>query len=235
MGEEDGNALLVTELVDGATLAQLNRDGALSDREIGEIGADLCEALDHAHSRARRPPRHQAAERARHRGRRAAGEADGLRRRPAHRRRRADRARRRRRHPRLHGARAGRGPRRRPRGRRLLAGADALRVLERREPEPPLDPGRDGAGDRRPHAAAAPAAPRPAARADRRRSTPACSPPRSPPVAGGAGRRRSRTRSTASPTSPAAAARPVACASARSPPPRPSGAWLAAGHGVLLP
>ena len=52
MGEEDGNALLVTELVDGSTLAELNRDGTLSDREIGEIGADLCEALGHAHSRA---------------------------------------------------------------------------------------------------------------------------------------------------------------------------------------
>jgi len=52
MGEEDGNALLVTELVEGDTLAELNRDCALSDREIGEIGADLCEALAHAHSRA---------------------------------------------------------------------------------------------------------------------------------------------------------------------------------------
>jgi eukaryotic-like serine/threonine-protein kinase len=51
MGEEDGNALLVSEHVDGRTLAQLSREGALSDREIGEIGADLCEALDHAHSR----------------------------------------------------------------------------------------------------------------------------------------------------------------------------------------
>jgi serine/threonine protein kinase len=51
MGEEDGNALLVTELVAGATLAELSREGALSDREIGEIGADLCEALDHAHCR----------------------------------------------------------------------------------------------------------------------------------------------------------------------------------------
>jgi serine/threonine protein kinase len=51
LGEEDGNALLVTELVDGTTLAGLCHDGALSDREIGEIGADLCEALDHAHSR----------------------------------------------------------------------------------------------------------------------------------------------------------------------------------------
>ncbi len=51
MGEEDGNALLVTELVDSPTLARLSRDGSLGDREIAEIGADLCEALDHAHSR----------------------------------------------------------------------------------------------------------------------------------------------------------------------------------------
>jgi serine/threonine protein kinase len=51
MGEEDGNALLVTELVDGSTLARLTQASELSDREIGEIGADLCEALDHAHSR----------------------------------------------------------------------------------------------------------------------------------------------------------------------------------------
>jgi eukaryotic-like serine/threonine-protein kinase len=51
MGEEDGNALLVTELVEGATLAKLSGEGALSDREIGEIGADMCEALDHAHTR----------------------------------------------------------------------------------------------------------------------------------------------------------------------------------------
>jgi serine/threonine protein kinase len=51
MGEEDGNALLVTELVEGSTLARLSYGGELSDREIGEIGADLCEALDHAHSR----------------------------------------------------------------------------------------------------------------------------------------------------------------------------------------
>lgn len=51
LGEEDGNALLVTELVEGSTLARLAQTGELSDREIGEIGADLCEALDHAHSR----------------------------------------------------------------------------------------------------------------------------------------------------------------------------------------
>jgi serine/threonine-protein kinase len=51
MGEEDGNALLVSELVEGSTMASLSSAGELSDREIGEIGADLCEALDHAHSR----------------------------------------------------------------------------------------------------------------------------------------------------------------------------------------
>jgi serine/threonine protein kinase len=51
LGEEDGNALLVTELVEGSTLARLCHEGELSDREIGELGADLCEALDHAHSR----------------------------------------------------------------------------------------------------------------------------------------------------------------------------------------
>ena len=52
MGEEDGNALLVTELVEGSTLARLAGRGELSDREIGEIAADLGEALDHAHGRA---------------------------------------------------------------------------------------------------------------------------------------------------------------------------------------
>jgi serine/threonine protein kinase len=51
LGEEDGNALLVTELVEGSTLARLAHAGDLSDREIAEVGADLCEALDHAHSR----------------------------------------------------------------------------------------------------------------------------------------------------------------------------------------
>lgn len=51
MGEEEGSALLVTELVEGSTLARLAERGELSDRDVGEIGADLCEALDHAHSR----------------------------------------------------------------------------------------------------------------------------------------------------------------------------------------
>jgi len=50
IGEDGDNAILVTELVDGTTLARRAVDGSMSDREIGEIGADLCEALDHAHS-----------------------------------------------------------------------------------------------------------------------------------------------------------------------------------------
>jgi serine/threonine protein kinase len=52
IGEEDGHALLVSELVEGSTLSRLSREGELSDREIGEIAADLCEALDHAHANA---------------------------------------------------------------------------------------------------------------------------------------------------------------------------------------
>ena len=49
LGETDGRAYLVSELVEGATLDELTRDGALSDRDVAELGADLCEALGHAH------------------------------------------------------------------------------------------------------------------------------------------------------------------------------------------
>ena len=51
LGTEGGRALLVSELVDGATLADLRRCGDLSDREVAEFGADVCEALAHAHDR----------------------------------------------------------------------------------------------------------------------------------------------------------------------------------------
>src|SRR5919198_1977756 len=51
LGSEDGRALLVSELVAGATLAELARIGDLSDREVAEFGADVCEALAHAHER----------------------------------------------------------------------------------------------------------------------------------------------------------------------------------------
>jgi eukaryotic-like serine/threonine-protein kinase len=51
LGSEDDRALLVSELVDGATLAQLSRSGDLTDREVAEFGADVCAALAHAHGR----------------------------------------------------------------------------------------------------------------------------------------------------------------------------------------
>jgi len=48
----DGHrALLVSELIEGATLADLTRSGELCDRDVGELGADVCEALLHAHGR----------------------------------------------------------------------------------------------------------------------------------------------------------------------------------------
>lgn len=51
LGERDGHALLVSEFVEGRTLDQVARDGAVSDRDVAEIGADLCDALEHAHAR----------------------------------------------------------------------------------------------------------------------------------------------------------------------------------------
>ena len=43
--------MLVSELVPGQTLATLEADGMLSDRDVAEITADLCDALAHAHAR----------------------------------------------------------------------------------------------------------------------------------------------------------------------------------------
>jgi hypothetical protein len=51
LGSQDGRALLVSELVEGATLAELAQGGDMSDREVAEFGADVCEALAHAHDR----------------------------------------------------------------------------------------------------------------------------------------------------------------------------------------
>jgi hypothetical protein len=51
LGSDRGRALLVSELVEGATLSELARCGDLSDREVAEFGADVCEALAHAHER----------------------------------------------------------------------------------------------------------------------------------------------------------------------------------------
>jgi hypothetical protein len=51
LGSDEGRALLVSELVDGATLAELAERGDLSDREVAGFGADVCDALAHAHAR----------------------------------------------------------------------------------------------------------------------------------------------------------------------------------------
>src|SRR3954447_10125920 len=50
-GADDENVYLVSELVRGATYARLLEEGALSDRDVVEIGAALCDALGHAHKR----------------------------------------------------------------------------------------------------------------------------------------------------------------------------------------
>ena len=50
LGRRNGHALLVSELVPGTTLGGLLAANTLSDREVAEIGADLCEALAHAHA-----------------------------------------------------------------------------------------------------------------------------------------------------------------------------------------
>jgi eukaryotic-like serine/threonine-protein kinase len=50
-GEDEDAAYLVSELAPGRTLAELERDGSLSDRDVVKIGLALCEALEHAHER----------------------------------------------------------------------------------------------------------------------------------------------------------------------------------------
>ncbi len=49
-GFEQGTTYLVSELVRGGTLAQLLHEGALSDRDVAEIGIALCAGLAHAHA-----------------------------------------------------------------------------------------------------------------------------------------------------------------------------------------
>jgi hypothetical protein len=51
LGHDEHAAYLVSELVEGATLADLGRESAVSDRDVARIGAALCEALEHAHAR----------------------------------------------------------------------------------------------------------------------------------------------------------------------------------------
>jgi hypothetical protein len=50
-GADEEHVYLVSELVRGATYARLLEEGALSDRDVVEIGVALCDALAHAHKR----------------------------------------------------------------------------------------------------------------------------------------------------------------------------------------
>jgi len=50
-GADDSACYLVSELVRGETLGVLEAEGALSDRDVVEIGLALCDALAHAHAR----------------------------------------------------------------------------------------------------------------------------------------------------------------------------------------
>jgi len=50
-GHDDDDIYLVSELVEGATLAELSAEGAVSDRDVARIGLALCDALEHAHAR----------------------------------------------------------------------------------------------------------------------------------------------------------------------------------------
>ena len=50
-GDDDEGRYLVSELVRGRTLDELERDGALSDRDVLRVGLGLAEALGHAHER----------------------------------------------------------------------------------------------------------------------------------------------------------------------------------------
>ncbi len=50
-GAEAESAILVSELAAGAPLGELAASGELTDRDVAEVGIDVCGALCHAHSR----------------------------------------------------------------------------------------------------------------------------------------------------------------------------------------
>jgi len=77
-GEDDGTAYLVMELVVGQPLSQIIADRApLSPQETASILVQAATALEAAHARRGRPPRHQAGQHSDHAGRHR--QADGLR------------------------------------------------------------------------------------------------------------------------------------------------------------
>ena len=48
---DEHELFLVSELVQGSTLAELTRAAAVADRDVARIGITICEALEHAHAR----------------------------------------------------------------------------------------------------------------------------------------------------------------------------------------
>ncbi len=50
LGNENGTAYLVSELVAGSNLRERAAAGVISDRDVAEIGAEVCLALAHAHA-----------------------------------------------------------------------------------------------------------------------------------------------------------------------------------------
>ena len=146
-GVEDGRPFIVTDLVEGPTLAERLEAGPLDPDEVLAHRRPAGRRAGPRAPRRDRAPRPQARQRAARCGRPAAGR---LRDRPRARRHRGDRHRVRRRHGRL--PRAGAGARRvgRARGRRLRPRPGAPRVADRAAGVPR---GAGGVGDR----AAAPA------------------------------------------------------------------------------
>jgi hypothetical protein len=51
LGQDDHAVYLVSELVHGRTFADLMKGGALSDRDVSQVGVAVCDALAHAHER----------------------------------------------------------------------------------------------------------------------------------------------------------------------------------------
>ena len=67
--EEKGQAFIVMEYLDGATLKHRISGKPLPLEQVIELGIEITDALDAAHAERNRPPRHQARQHFRHRAR----------------------------------------------------------------------------------------------------------------------------------------------------------------------